>query len=143
MNKNIYFLIPLFLFVMASTQAKAQALNPELRSKRTQSNALNLRRIETGAAQTVTKSYSKPKLPAANLLSSNHAVTNNVEKIYDQNHDGKLEQGEVRTLLNDVVLSAQRRGDYKITSDLLKGFDKNNDGAINSSEIKSIEDLLK
>ena len=143
MNKTIFFLLPLFLLTLLSTQAHAQALNPELRAKRTESNAINLRRIEEGVATSVKKSaYSKPTIQA-NVLTSAHAVTNNVEKIYDQNQDGKLEQVEVRTLLNDVVLSVERRGDYKIASDLLKGFDKNNDGAINSVEIKSIEALLK
>lgn len=144
MYKSIYFLIFLFCLAFLTTEAKAQALNPELRAKRAQAKALNYNKTQDSSSQNIqTRTVPAKTKSTLDFLYSMPLVSNNIEKIYDKNRDGRLQPEEIKLMLNDVVSTVERSGDYRIASNLLKKFDKNHDGLINQDEIKEIQNLLK
>jgi len=77
------------------------------------------------------------------LLASKPEVSNRIERLYDVNRDGLLQEDEVLEYLKGVVTTIDRRGRFTVGSNILKKFDRNNDGSISKYEVQSLKDMIK
>lgn len=84
-----------------------------------------------------------PKVEAIDIVTSNPKVSTRIERIYDMDRDGNLQEDEILEFFSDVVDSVKKKGRFLVSSDLLKSFDTNSDGKISRYESLAIKKLLK
>ncbi len=137
MRSRIYFLGgAVFLGMMLGPEGlgEAQMINYQRRARR-QGLAVQQKAVPPA------KTEEKDSVQA--MLASNPAATNRVERIYDANKDGYLQETEIKEYLADVVSTVRRRGRASVSSSILKVFDKNGDGVITRYEVGAIKKVLR
>lgn len=70
-------------------------------------------------------------------------VTNDIERQYDVNDDGKLQSAEMKVFLREVLDQIDKKGGYTVNSDALKEYDKNKDGLISRLEADAIKAYVR
>ncbi|VAW13401.1 hypothetical protein MNBD_BACTEROID05-832, partial [hydrothermal vent metagenome] len=77
------------------------------------------------------------------IVTDDPKVSTRIERIYDMDRDGNLQEDEILEFFSDVVDSVKKKGRFLVSSDLLKSFDTNSDGKISRYESLAIKKLLK
>ena len=169
-NFKVVVLAQFFLFFMMALSADAQLIDYNRLQKRKE-NKIQLRNQVPAVKQEVSapatspnNAYQEKKVTQSKeavkakvemvepkkiskrefdrIIKSNPRVKDRIERIYDLNRDGVLQQGEIIDMYKDVILSVNRRGSFVVSSDLLKGFDKDDDGQIGRAEASDIENII-
>ncbi|HPN87902.1 MAG TPA: hypothetical protein PLH56_01005 [Candidatus Omnitrophota bacterium] len=77
------------------------------------------------------------------LLVSQKEVSNEIEKRYDENTDGKLQEKELKAFWFDIVFVVERRSWVNVNSEFIRIFDLDKDGRINLQESFEIKKFLR
>ncbi len=120
-----------------ATQVNRQEAAPVANSYTTQTNEVQAEAETMSTTDAVSAALQEIEVidQAMENTSTEPRVTNRVERLYDINRDGMLQQSEVTDFYKDVVSSVRNKGRFKVSSDLLKTFDTNNDGEISRYEV--------
>lgn len=145
---NMGVIMVFFLFAMASV-AEAQMINYKRRNQRQSVKKTvsdNPQRVSSDRKAEQKLNYYRGDYAAESVdreeLSAQPRVTNRVERLYDLNRDGYLQQDEVADFYRDVVSSVQNRGSFRVSSELLRDFDADQDGRISRYEVSEISNRL-
>ena len=125
---------------LIAQSAQAQLINYERRAKRQKAVVAATTPTIASSSSRYQRSYDAE---VAKVSPSWPKVSNRVERVYDINRDGWLQQDEVNQFLSYVVESAERGGRVAVTSAILKPFDKNRDERISRYEARDIKKSLR
>jgi hypothetical protein len=126
---------------------KQQSVNPEPPSPASSSNSFESKSTSTKAITRQEKTEVKEDSKRSDSLTKPWGekmitVSNRVEKIYDLNDDGILQDDEIADILRDVLSSVRSRGNFMVSSPLLQFFDTDGDGLISHYEANAIRVYL-
>lgn len=138
-------LLPGMIVVLTVSIGNAQMINYQRRNTRMKTGAATKRVLTNTRAAAKKINYYGNDFEQDKTIAKNQGeplVTNRVERLYDLNRDGFLQQDEVADFYKDVVSSVRNKGDFQVSSELLRNFDENKDGRISRYEIQDIANQI-
>ena len=130
--------ISLILILLPAADARAQLINYDRKKSEASSTALGAQ-SQTPAVEV---SPSRWQNLVESKLKAQLAVDNRIERIYDINDDGRMQEDEVKDFLRDVIASIEKQGRFSASSAILKDFDVNQDGQITLKEADNFKPYI-
>jgi len=137
---TLFIFAVLFLMVFA-TDSYAQLINHNRRAKRLKTNKVSVTINETQLAMISKKAMPEITNNIHEEIKQNALdvqVTNRIEKLYDLDGDGKLQESEIKDFYTNVISTIMKKGNFDVSSELLKSYDINDDGKISRYEAREL-----
>lgn len=120
----------------------------EKQAKKTPAKVVPQQDAQTSIEPKQKRSLSKPtytteKNLITKIINSNPRVTTQIERMYDRNRDGRLNEKELQKIFDRIISTIERKGNYTLESDLLTELDKNKDGKLTRFEINDLKKYRK